>query len=125
MSPAQLLLAESELLVANQYLRALLQRRMVCKSREERGQLCHRLLQDATQLRELFCGLVRGAWVQRGAGAVPRKGSITSHPPAPLQPTAHEEMGLLHLGGCEANTGWIRDPGHHHPAQQPLKGGTC
>uniref|UniRef100_A0A8C5NJ02 Exocyst complex component 3 like 1 n=1 Tax=Junco hyemalis TaxID=40217 RepID=A0A8C5NJ02_JUNHY len=53
----QLLLAESELLVANQYLRALLQRKMVCKSREERGQLCHRLLQDATQLRELFCGL--------------------------------------------------------------------
>uniref|UniRef100_A0A8C3QYA7 Exocyst complex component 3 like 1 n=1 Tax=Cyanoderma ruficeps TaxID=181631 RepID=A0A8C3QYA7_9PASS len=52
-----LLLAESELLVANQYLRALLQRKMVCKSREERGQLCHRLLQDATQLRELFCGL--------------------------------------------------------------------
>ncbi|NWU19498.1 EX3L1 protein, partial [Dyaphorophyia castanea] len=52
-----LLLAESELLVASQYLRALLQRKMVCKSREERGQLCHRLLQDATQLRELFCGL--------------------------------------------------------------------
>ncbi|NXN88963.1 EX3L1 protein, partial [Bombycilla garrulus] len=52
-----LLLAESELLVASQYLRALLQRKMVCKSREERGQLCQRLLQDATQLRELFCGL--------------------------------------------------------------------
>ncbi|NXA73305.1 EX3L1 protein, partial [Thryothorus ludovicianus] len=52
-----LLLAESELLVASQYLRALLQRKMVCKNREERGQLCHRLLQDATQLRELFCGL--------------------------------------------------------------------
>lgn len=47
--------------MANQYLRALLQRKMVCKSREERGQLCHRLLQDATQLRELFCSLVRGA----------------------------------------------------------------
>ncbi|NXF20268.1 EX3L1 protein, partial [Rhodinocichla rosea] len=52
-----LLLAESEHLVVNQYLRALLQRKMVCKSREERGQLCHRLLQDATQLREFFCGL--------------------------------------------------------------------
>uniref|UniRef100_A0A8C3UIL5 Exocyst complex component 3 like 1 n=1 Tax=Catharus ustulatus TaxID=91951 RepID=A0A8C3UIL5_CATUS len=59
-----LLLAESELLVANQYLRALLQRKMVCKSREERGQLCHRLLQDATQLRELFCSLVRGAGLE-------------------------------------------------------------
>ncbi|NWR34678.1 EX3L1 protein, partial [Tachuris rubrigastra] len=52
-----LLLAESELLVASQYLRALMQRKMVCKSEEERGQLCDRLLQDATQLRELFCGL--------------------------------------------------------------------
>ncbi|NWU78043.1 EX3L1 protein, partial [Onychorhynchus coronatus] len=52
-----LLLMESELLVASQYLRALMQRKMVCKSEEERGQLCDRLLQDATQLRELFCGL--------------------------------------------------------------------
>ncbi|KFO71383.1 Exocyst complex component 3-like, partial [Cuculus canorus] len=52
-----LLLTEGELLVASQYLRALMQRKMVCKSEEERGQLCDRLLQDATQLRELFCGL--------------------------------------------------------------------
>ncbi|NXM25154.1 EX3L1 protein, partial [Oxyruncus cristatus] len=52
-----LLLMESELLVASQYLRALMQRKVVCKSEEERGQLCDRLLQDATQLRELFCGL--------------------------------------------------------------------
>uniref|UniRef100_A0A8B9Z8V9 Exocyst complex component 3 like 1 n=1 Tax=Buteo japonicus TaxID=224669 RepID=A0A8B9Z8V9_9AVES len=52
-----LLLTESELLVTSQYLRALMQKKMVCKSEEERGQLCDRLLQDATQLRELFCGL--------------------------------------------------------------------
>ncbi|NXV80252.1 EX3L1 protein, partial [Atlantisia rogersi] len=52
-----LLLTESELLVASQYLRALMQKKMVCKSEEERGQFCDRLLQDATQLRELFCGL--------------------------------------------------------------------
>ncbi|KAM6195390.1 exocyst complex component 3-like protein [Sarcoramphus papa] len=52
-----LLLTESELLVASQYLRALMQKKMACKSEEERGQLCDRLLQDATQLRELFCGL--------------------------------------------------------------------
>ncbi|NXC50730.1 EX3L1 protein, partial [Penelope pileata] len=52
-----LLLMESELLVARQYLRALMQKKMVCKSKEERGQFCDRLLQDATQLRELFCGL--------------------------------------------------------------------
>uniref|UniRef100_A0A8D0F7J8 Exocyst complex component 3 like 1 n=1 Tax=Strix occidentalis caurina TaxID=311401 RepID=A0A8D0F7J8_STROC len=52
-----LLLMESEFLVASQYLRALMQKKMVCKSKEERGQLCDRLLQDATQLRELFCGL--------------------------------------------------------------------
>nr|XP_021157069.1 exocyst complex component 3-like protein isoform X2 [Columba livia] len=53
----QLLLTESELLVTSQYLRALMQKKMVCKSNEERRQLCDRLLQDATQLRELFCGL--------------------------------------------------------------------
>ncbi|NXN27059.1 EX3L1 protein, partial [Nycticryphes semicollaris] len=52
-----LLLTESELLVASQYLRALMQKKMVCKNKEERVQLCDRLLQDATQLRELFCGL--------------------------------------------------------------------
>ncbi|NXK95241.1 EX3L1 protein, partial [Formicarius rufipectus] len=52
-----LLLMESELLVVSQYLRALMQKKMVCKSEEERGQLCDRLLQDATQLQELFCGL--------------------------------------------------------------------
>ncbi|XP_075621275.1 exocyst complex component 3-like protein isoform X2 [Balearica regulorum gibbericeps] len=52
-----LLLTESELVVASQYLRALMQKKMVCKSEEERGQFCDRLLQDATQLRELFCGL--------------------------------------------------------------------
>ncbi|XP_061863732.1 exocyst complex component 3-like protein isoform X2 [Colius striatus] len=51
------LLAESELLVASQYLRALMQKKMVCKSEEERAQLGERLLQDATQLQELFCGL--------------------------------------------------------------------
>uniref|UniRef100_A0A8B9IT25 Exocyst complex component 3 like 1 n=1 Tax=Amazona collaria TaxID=241587 RepID=A0A8B9IT25_9PSIT len=55
--PAQLLLMEMELLVASQYLRALMQKKVVCKSEEERGQLCARLLLDATQLRELFCGL--------------------------------------------------------------------
>ncbi|KAM6353098.1 exocyst complex component 3-like protein isoform 4-T4 [Alca torda] len=52
-----LLLTESELLVASQYLRALMQKKMVCKNEEERGQLCDRLLQDATELRDLFCGL--------------------------------------------------------------------
>uniref|UniRef100_A0A8C6ZWS0 Exocyst complex component 3-like protein n=1 Tax=Nothoprocta perdicaria TaxID=30464 RepID=A0A8C6ZWS0_NOTPE len=53
----RLLLTESERLVTSQYVRALMQRRMVCRGQEERGQLCRRLLQDATQLRELFQGL--------------------------------------------------------------------
>ncbi|NXE56635.1 EX3L1 protein, partial [Casuarius casuarius] len=52
-----LLLMESERLVTSQYLWALMQKKMVCRSEEERGQLCDRLLQDATQLRELFHGL--------------------------------------------------------------------
>ncbi|NWY07488.1 EX3L1 protein, partial [Nothoprocta ornata] len=54
---SMLLLTESERLVTSQYVRALMQRRMVCRGQEERGQLCRRLLQDATQLRELFQGL--------------------------------------------------------------------
>lgn len=97
LSPAQLLLAESELLVASQYLRALLQRKMVCKSREERGQLCQRLLQDATQLRELFCGLVRGAGV-----------SITS--PSRCPP-AHSPHGAVTLGRNRVEQGlWGPSP---------------
>jgi len=65
--------------VTSQYLRALMQKKMACKSEEERGQLCDRLLQDASQLRELFCGLVRGAGVLREAGAGPQEGKVTSH----------------------------------------------
>ncbi|XP_074864984.1 exocyst complex component 3-like protein isoform X2 [Carettochelys insculpta] len=48
------LLAESEHLVMSHYIRALLEKKVVCRSAEERSQLAGRLLQDATQLRELF-----------------------------------------------------------------------
>ncbi|KAJ6666058.1 hypothetical protein lerEdw1_000962 [Lerista edwardsae] len=40
-----------------QYVRALLQRRMVCRNVEERNQMARRMLQDASQLKELFCTL--------------------------------------------------------------------
>lgn len=43
----------------SQYLRALMQKKLVCKSEEERSQFSHRLLQDATQLGDLFHSLVR------------------------------------------------------------------
>ncbi|NXA41647.1 EX3L1 protein, partial [Eudromia elegans] len=52
-----LLLTESERLVTGRYLRALLQKRLACRGAEERGQLCARLLHDATQLQELFHSL--------------------------------------------------------------------
>ncbi|XP_030437585.1 exocyst complex component 3-like protein isoform X3 [Gopherus evgoodei] len=55
------LLAESEHLVMNHYMRALMEKKMVCRSAEERIQLSTRLLQDASQLRELFHNLVREA----------------------------------------------------------------
>ncbi|XP_006028171.1 exocyst complex component 3-like protein isoform X1 [Alligator sinensis] len=53
----KLLLSESEHLVMSQYLRALMQKKLVCKSEEERSQFSHRLLQDATQLGDLFHSL--------------------------------------------------------------------
>uniref|UniRef100_A0A674II32 Uncharacterized protein n=1 Tax=Terrapene triunguis TaxID=2587831 RepID=A0A674II32_9SAUR len=51
------LLAESEHLVMTHYVRALMEKKMVCRSAEERSQLATRLLQDAAQLRELFHNL--------------------------------------------------------------------
>ncbi|XP_049720035.1 exocyst complex component 3-like protein [Loxodonta africana] len=57
-SPAvQLLLAEAERTVVLQYLRALMQGRLVCRGADERTQAAERLRHDATQLRELFLGL--------------------------------------------------------------------
>ncbi|XP_042294669.1 exocyst complex component 3-like protein isoform X2 [Sceloporus undulatus] len=51
------LLSETEHLVRSQYLRALLQKRMVCRHSEERRQMARRMLQDASQFKELFCNL--------------------------------------------------------------------
>lgn len=42
-----------------QYLRALMQGRLVCRNAEERTQAAERLRQDAAQLQELFLSLVR------------------------------------------------------------------
>lgn len=53
----QLLLAEVERTVVLQYLRALMQGRLVCRGAEERAQAAERLQHDAAQLRELFLGL--------------------------------------------------------------------
>ncbi|XP_027474723.1 exocyst complex component 3-like protein isoform X1 [Zalophus californianus] len=54
---AQLLLAEAERTVVLQYLRALMQGRLVCRGADERTQAAERLQHDAAQLRELFLGL--------------------------------------------------------------------
>lgn len=53
----QLLLAEAERTVVLQYLRALMQGRLVCRGTDERSQAAERLRQDAAQLKELFLGL--------------------------------------------------------------------
>nr|XP_058901361.1 exocyst complex component 3-like protein [Kogia breviceps] len=55
----QLLLAEAERTVVLQYLRALMQGRLVCRGADERTQAAERLRHDAAQLQELFLGLVR------------------------------------------------------------------
>ncbi|GAB1293563.1 Exocyst complex component 3-like protein [Apodemus speciosus] len=56
----QLLLAEAERTVVLQYLRALMQGRLVCRGADERSQAAERLRHDAAQLKELFLGLVAG-----------------------------------------------------------------
>ncbi|XP_070307280.1 exocyst complex component 3-like protein isoform X5 [Odocoileus virginianus] len=53
----QLLLAEAERTVVLQYLRALMQGRLVCRGADERTQAAERLQHDAAQLQELFLGL--------------------------------------------------------------------
>ncbi|KAK7804873.1 hypothetical protein U0070_006855 [Myodes glareolus] len=53
----QLLLAEAERTVVLQYLRALMQGRLVCRGADERTQAAERLGHDAAQLKELFLGL--------------------------------------------------------------------
>ncbi|XP_060248075.1 exocyst complex component 3-like protein isoform X2 [Meriones unguiculatus] len=53
----QLLLAEAERTVVLQYLRSLMQGRLVCRGADERTQAAERLRQDAAQLKELFLGL--------------------------------------------------------------------
>ncbi|XP_061450051.1 exocyst complex component 3-like protein [Rhineura floridana] len=51
------LLSETEHLVMSQYVRALLQKRLVCRNAKERSQMARQMLQDASQLKELFCSL--------------------------------------------------------------------
>ncbi|XP_037371758.1 exocyst complex component 3-like protein [Talpa occidentalis] len=61
---AQLLLEEVERAVVLQYLRALMQGRLVCRCADERAQAAERLRQDATQLQDLFQGLGLEASIQ-------------------------------------------------------------
>ncbi|XP_066493368.1 exocyst complex component 3-like protein isoform X2 [Tiliqua scincoides] len=51
------LVSETAHLVMTQYVRALLQKRMVCRNADERSQMARRMLQDASQFKELFCTL--------------------------------------------------------------------
>ncbi|XP_039183489.1 exocyst complex component 3-like protein [Crotalus tigris] len=51
------LLSEAEHLVMSQYVKSLLQKRMTCRTAEERSKMSTRMLQDTTQLKELFCAL--------------------------------------------------------------------
>ncbi|XP_021522750.1 exocyst complex component 3-like protein isoform X1 [Aotus nancymaae] len=61
----QVLLAEAERAVVLQYLRALMQGRLVCRGADERTQAAERLEHDAAQLQQLFLGLVRASWAGR------------------------------------------------------------
>ncbi|XP_029910573.1 exocyst complex component 3-like protein [Myripristis murdjan] len=60
----QRLQEESQWLLVVEYVRALIQKRLVCRSAEERRQLAQRIIQDDQQFREIFHGL-------EGEGSVP------------------------------------------------------
>ncbi|KAM3870414.1 exocyst complex component 3-like protein [Diretmus argenteus] len=60
----QRLQEESQWLVVVEYVRALMQKRLVCRSAEERKQLAQRMVQDDQQFREILHGL-------EGEGSVP------------------------------------------------------
>ncbi|XP_072492112.1 exocyst complex component 3-like protein isoform X4 [Notamacropus eugenii] len=64
---AQMLLAESERAVVLEYLRGLMQGKLVCRNSTERIQASERMLQDSAQLRELFLSLELEENAQTGA----------------------------------------------------------
>ncbi len=55
----QRLQEEAQWLMVVEYVRALVQKRLVCRSTEERRQLAQQMVQDDQQFREIFHGLVR------------------------------------------------------------------
>ena len=55
----QRLQEEAQWLMVVEYIRALMQKRLVCRNGEERRQLAQQMVQDDQQFRELFHGLVR------------------------------------------------------------------
>lgn len=55
----QRLQEEAQWLMVVEYVRALMQKKLVCRSGEERRQLAQQMVQDDQQFRELFHSLVR------------------------------------------------------------------
>lgn len=57
----QRLQEEAQWLIVVEYVRALMQKRLVCRNGTDRRQLAQQMVQDDQQFRELFHGLVRRA----------------------------------------------------------------
>lgn len=55
----QRLQEEAQWLMVVEYVRALMQKKLVCRNAEERRQLGQQMVQDDQQFREIFHGLVR------------------------------------------------------------------
>lgn len=55
----QRLQEEARWLMVVEYVRALMQKRLVCRNAKDRTQLAQQMIQDDQQFRELFHGLVR------------------------------------------------------------------
>lgn len=97
-----------------QYLRALMQGRLVCRGADERTKAAERLKHDAAQLRELFLGLVRAHRASRRVELSvirwwPRTGAI-------LIPTCPGPGGKRSVCAGAARSAGVAEPPRSHTA---------
>ncbi|MBN3315188.1 EX3L1 protein, partial [Atractosteus spatula] len=89
------LVTESQWALVVEYVRALMQKRMVCRSAEERGQLAERMVQDAQQLQELF--LIMAGNEESGSGQRQLGGELLKVLPALAEIVRLKDPSMLTL----------------------------
>ncbi|XP_015223423.2 exocyst complex component 3-like protein isoform X1 [Lepisosteus oculatus] len=89
------LVTESQWALVVEYVRALMQKRMVCRSAEERGHLAERMVQDAQQLQELF--LIMAGNEESGSGQRQLGGELLKVLPALAEIVRLKDPSMLTL----------------------------